>query len=62
MQLIDCGRDPNLIFAGKMTVVMLEPEQKTPTGAVMFVPTGHGQLVLGFEGAQDERAEGLPSS
>ncbi len=41
---------------------MEDPEQETPTGAVIPVPTGHGQPVLGFEGAHVESAERFPSS
>ncbi len=59
---MDCGREPMLMSVEKLTDVMEEPEQETPTGAVIPVPTGHGQPVLGFEGAQDESAGGFPSS
>jgi hypothetical protein len=59
---MDCGRELILMSVEKLTDVMEEPEQETPTGAVLPVPTGHGQPVLGFVGAQDESDGGFPSS
>jgi hypothetical protein len=60
MHVIACGRELILMFEIKLTDVMEELEQETPTGAVIPAPTGHGQPVLGFEGAQDESDEGFP--
>jgi hypothetical protein len=62
MHVMDCGREPILMSVEKLTDIMEEPEQETPTGAVIPVSTGHGQPVLGFEGAQDESDEEFPSS
>ncbi len=62
MHVIACGRKLILMSVVKVTEVMEEPEQETPTGAVIPVSTGHGQPVLGFEGAHEESAGGLPSS
>jgi hypothetical protein len=62
MHVMDCGRELILKSVEKLTDVMEEPEQETPTGAVIPVPAGHGQPVLGFEGAQDESDVGFPSS
>ncbi len=57
-----CGRELILMFVDKLTDLIVKPEHETPTGAVIPRFTGHGQPVLGFEGAQDESAEGFPSS
>jgi hypothetical protein len=62
MHVMDCGREPILMSVMMLTDVMEEPEQETPTGAVIPLPTGHGQPVFGLEGAQDESDEGFPSS
>ncbi len=63
MHVIACGRGPATIFEPvKSMIVMSVPVQLIPTGAVFPVSTVHGQPVFGFEGAQDESAEGLPSS
>ncbi len=62
MHVIACGRDPALILETMTTLDMSEPVQLIPTGAVFPASTVHGQPKLGFEGAQDESAEGLPSS
>ncbi len=62
MHVIACGREAILMFVCMKTDDISEPVQETPLGAVIPVYTGHGQPVLGLEGAQDDNDEGFPSS